>query len=83
VELLVPVEDATAQKRVVTILDTCFKDNVKGRKLLPNGQYERLSPAPGKKGTRCQEVLYQQAVEEVKQVQAASRTVFQPFRPAG
>ncbi len=83
VELLVPVEDTTSQKRVINILDTCFKDNVKGRRLLPNGQYERVSPLPGKKGIRCQEVLYQQAVAEVKQVQAASRTVFQPFRPAG
>ena len=83
VELMVPIEDAVSQKRVINILDTCFKDNVKGRRLLPNGQYERQSPPPGKKGLRCQEVLYQHAVAEVKQVQAASRTVFQPFRPAG
>ena len=82
VELLVPVEDTTSQKRVMNIFDTCFKDNVKARRLLPDGRYERLTPPPGKKGVRCQEVLYQQAVTEVKQVQAASRTVFQPFRPA-
>ncbi|RPI25416.1 MAG: polyphosphate kinase 1 [Acidobacteria bacterium] len=83
VELLVPIEDAPAQKRVISILDTCFKDNVKGRKLLPNGQYERVIPPPGKKGLRSQEALYQQAVEVVRQVQTASRTVFQAFRPAG
>jgi polyphosphate kinase len=83
VELLVPIEDAASQKRVINILDTCFKDNVKGRKLLPNGQYEKPSPPPGKKGVRSQEILYQQAVAEVKQVEEASLTVFQPFRPAG
>jgi len=83
VELLVPIDDLTCQKRVINILDVCFKDNVKARRLLPDGHYERIAPPPGKKAIRSQEVLYQQALEEARQVQATSRTVFQPFRPAG
>jgi polyphosphate kinase len=82
IELLVPVEDAASRKRLISILDTYFKDNVKGRRLLPGGNYERVTVAPAKKPVRSQELLYQRAVYEAKQSQLASRTVFQPLKPA-
>ncbi len=44
VELLVPVEDAVLKDRLLLTLKTYFKDNVKGRRLLPDGRFERIAP---------------------------------------
>src|SRR5208282_1553567 len=37
VELLVPVQDAACQARLISILKTTFQDNVKARRLKPDG----------------------------------------------
>ena len=48
VELLFPVEDARLQKRVRDyILFKHLDDNVQARRLLSDGEYERLEPASG------------------------------------
>ena len=44
VELLVPVEDPVLKDRLLLTLKTYFKDNVKSRRLLPDGRYERIAP---------------------------------------
>ena len=48
--VLVPVEDRAIRRRLITILKSYPKDSVKGRKLLPDGGYER--PSPPAKGRR-------------------------------
>jgi len=82
VELMIPIQDPAARNRLVSILETYFRDNVKAHKLLPDGRYQRLSPPPGRKPFRSQEALYQDAEEIVKQLQKARRTVFEPHRPS-
>ena len=82
VELMIPIQDPAARNRLVTILETYFRDNVKAHRLLPDGRYQRLSAPPGRKGFRSQEALYQEAAEIVKQLQKARRTVFEPYRPS-
>jgi len=74
-ELLFPVSSPALRRRLVKMLETYFADNVKARRLLPDGSYERVvrrGPA-----VRAQEVLYAEAVEAAK---TASETRLQ-FRP--
>ena len=47
VEVLFSVPDPTMRSAVLRILDIHLKDNVKARRLLSDGKYERIKPAPG------------------------------------
>jgi len=60
-ELLFPVTQPHARRRLVETLRTYFADNVKARRMLPDGTYEPV--ARSGPPLRAQEALYQQAVE--------------------
>ena len=47
VEVLFPVPDPTIKSAILRILDIHLRDNVKARRLLPNGSYEKVKPQPG------------------------------------
>jgi polyphosphate kinase len=48
VEVLTPVKDARLRRHLKeVILAAYLRDNVKARRLLPNGSYERIQPAAG------------------------------------
>jgi polyphosphate kinase len=48
VELLAPIEDPRLRKHLKEdVLDVCLRDNVKARRLQPDGSYERMRPAEG------------------------------------
>ncbi|QDT36252.1 polyphosphate kinase 1 [Stratiformator vulcanicus] len=80
VELLVPVERRTHRKRLSRILDLYFKENVKSRRLLSNGEYERVKSEGDP--IRSQAILNDQAVERMRETEQARRTVFEPYRAA-
>jgi polyphosphate kinase len=80
IELLVPVDDPAARDQCISILDTCFADNVSSWKLLPNGTWVRQKPGR-KKSIRCQEQLYKLALTQSKTALKARRTEFEPHRP--
>ncbi|HTS16925.1 MAG TPA: polyphosphate kinase 1 [Verrucomicrobiae bacterium] len=82
VELLVPVQDAANQERLISILQTTFQDNVKSRRLMPDGSYQRLMPAAGAKPLRSQQVFFEQAREAAKQAQTGRYQTFVPQFPA-
>jgi polyphosphate kinase len=82
VELLVPVEDMACRNRLIAILETSMQDNVKARRLLPDGRYERLKPPGPGKAIRAQEVFYRQAREAADQAQDNRHMVFEPRLPA-
>ena len=43
VEILVPIEDPRLKRHLTDeVLDVCLGDNVKGRRLLLNGNYQRV-----------------------------------------
>ncbi|SDC08938.1 polyphosphate kinase [Paenibacillus sp. UNCCL117] len=44
VELMCPVYDADIKQTMINILQLSLKDNVKARRLQPNGLYERIQP---------------------------------------
>jgi polyphosphate kinase len=79
IELLVPIEGAAARRRVISILDTYFHDNVKARRLRADGSYELPVPENGER-FRSQEVLYLEARATVRRVASARPTVFEPHR---
>jgi polyphosphate kinase len=55
VELLVPIDDARLKKHLKEdILDLCLGDNVKARRLLPDGTYERVVREDGEKRIEAQ-----------------------------
>jgi polyphosphate kinase len=48
VELLAPIEDPRLRKHLKeNVLDVCLRDNVKARRLLPDGSYERVTVSEG------------------------------------
>jgi polyphosphate kinase len=74
-EILFPVRSAALQRRLVGILETCFADNVKARRLLADGTYERVK---GKgPAVRAQERFYLDAVEAAR----AAKTSTTRFKP--
>jgi len=82
IELMVAVEDPECRDRLVRILDTCMQDNVKGRKLLPDGSYERVKPKSRKDLIRSQKVFYRAAMDTAAQDEQMRKKVFEPVLPA-
>ncbi len=85
IELLVPVEAKKCKKKLIKILDTYFKDVVKARELMPDGNYVSLknkNTSPGKESLRSQLSLYRDVEEEIAESDKLRRTVFEPHRPA-
>jgi polyphosphate kinase len=83
VELLVPIEDAASRQRLIAVLKSYTRDNVKGRKLLADGTYQRRRPGKDGRKHRHQEHLYRLACEAEKTLEQSQRTVFRPHRAAG
>lgn len=83
VELLVPVEDAACRAQLVSILDTCFSDNVKARALRAEGRYERLAPPSPRQANRAQEIFYRRAQDAAKAAKKDSRLAMEPQLPSG
>jgi polyphosphate kinase len=48
VEVVTPVHDARLRRHLKDVILTAYlRDNVKARRLLPDGSYERIQPAEG------------------------------------
>jgi polyphosphate kinase len=80
VEIIFPVTDARLRRRLVEILGVYFADNVKARRLLPDGTYEPVS----RKGprVRAQEKFYNDAVEAVRAAEQSTERFKPLVRPA-
>jgi len=66
VELLVPVEDARARKRLFGILETTFNDTARARVLKSSGVYEPAMAQGGGKLVRSQEVFAKEAARRAR-----------------
>jgi polyphosphate kinase len=81
IELMFPIEDATAAAKVVSALDVLLRDTVKGRRLQSNGEWRLPLPGPGITPFDAQMFLHEQAQ---RQSGEESGTSFVPIeRPAG
>jgi polyphosphate kinase len=74
-EILFPVIDPNHRRRLIKILETCFADNVKARRLLPDGSYEPIARKGPK--IRAQQKFYQEALAAVREAAHADPQ----FRP--
>lgn len=83
IELLVPVEDNDLRRRLISILGTYFDDNVKGRRLGPEGKWKRAKASGRKKASRSQEVLQHQAEQRTSESKRQDGAVFEPHRAPG
>jgi polyphosphate kinase len=54
VEVLAPVKDVQLKAQLKQILDIYRSDNVKARRLMPDGSYERVTPSLGEKSINSQ-----------------------------
>lgn len=75
-ELLFPVTDNRLRRRLVHILEVFFRDNVKARRILPDGRYERV--LRDGEPVRAQETFYREAIEAV-QSERETAVRFQPL----
>lgn len=83
VELLVPVADQTICERLIEILDSAFRDTIKGRRLHPDGKYHRITGARDPLPVPVQQYLYEQTCERVARAEQSRQTVFEPYRAPG
>jgi polyphosphate kinase len=77
IELLFPTS-AAVRPKVLNILDAMFQDNVKARRLMPDGSYKRLRPNKGEDPFRAQVHLYRQAAIALERARAATGVTFEP-----
>lgn len=80
IELLVPILDRDCRRRAIEILDDCLKDNVKARKILPNGGYEKVVK-PGRTAIRSQVEFQKEASQAQSDASEAKRRRFVPQTP--
>jgi polyphosphate kinase len=83
VELLVPIEDRNCRRNLISILKIALSDNVKARRLLPDGRYERVKPSSTGEVVRSQEALYRRMCEVTEDATRAALATFEPHRAAG
>ncbi len=83
VELMTPIEDPDCQNRLVGILKTYFKDNVKAWELQTDGTFQRPKPGDGKKPVRVQEVFHEEACRAAHDGQSGFSVSFTPHVPQG
>ncbi len=62
-ELLFPINDPDCRREVLAVLDAGFADNVSAWRLMSDGVYSRIKPAPYEAIYRSQQKLYERAVK--------------------
>ena len=82
VELLVPVEDKTCRRNLITMLKTILADNVKARRLQSDGRYEHVRASGTAIPVRSQEALYRRTSEAIEDASRAALATFEPHRAA-
>jgi polyphosphate kinase len=80
VELLVPILDSDCKRQAIRILEYCLKDNVKARRIRPDGGYDK--PTPNIQSPfRCQTEFERFAREAEEGAFESKRMMFIPLEP--
>jgi len=77
IELLIPV-GAAERPKVMEALDAMFADNVKSRRLTPEGTYRRRKNLRGDAPVRAQQLIYRKTQEAAERARATAVT-FEPI----
>jgi polyphosphate kinase len=78
IELMFPVLDESAKRKVIEAVEAQFADNQKSRLLLQSGSYQRIT-AGRSDPVRVQEYLYRQLLEERERTRAVTPVRFVPI----
>lgn len=81
IELLVPVDDPEACKRLRQMLEVSLKDNVKGRVLQADDQYIRRDGKRRGRRIQSQAVFQQESEAAVAAQEAGQQALLKPHRP--
>ena len=81
VELMIPVEDSRARRRILRLLEAFFQDNTQASRILPDGSSERLRPLAGEKKFRAQEHFFKEARRAAKAREHERAMTFEPHVP--
>lgn len=81
VELMIPIVETTAKRRLTQALEKAFLDNTQSSQLQPDGSYKRLSPRKDEAAVQFQKVMQTKAVKAAKIRQNERSTTFEPHRP--
>src|SRR5262249_39275440 len=77
IELLFPVAPEN-RKKVLDVLDAMFSDNVKARRLQPDGTYKRRRPTRGEEPFRAQVHLYRETQRGLARARAGAAVTLEP-----
>lgn len=80
VELMVPILNAAARKRLQNVLKYYFRDNVKSHILLADGTYRRSRPGGKAAPCRSQRALFEEAQSAVRLLEQMKPTKLEPYR---
>jgi polyphosphate kinase len=80
IELLFPVLSAECRQKALAALDAAFADNVKARRLQPDGSYKRKRPARGEEPFRSQLELAREAKRALERARAGAGITLEPLR---
>ncbi|MGE9268363.1 MAG: polyphosphate kinase 1 [Verrucomicrobiales bacterium] len=81
VELMIPILEPSAKRRLIKALESAFKDNTQASKLQPDGSFTRLQPGPNEKAVQFQKVMQNKAEKAAKKRAIERRSTFEPHRP--
>ena len=79
IELLFPVSSPENRKKVLDTLDAMFLDNVKGRRLQPDGTYRRRRSTRGEEPFRAQVHLYRETQRTLERARAGASVSLEPM----
>jgi polyphosphate kinase len=79
IELLFPLESKEGREKALLALDAIFQDNVKARRLSPDGSYKRRRPARGEEPYRSQIELHREAKRAAERARAGAEVTFEPL----
>ncbi len=82
IELMIPIEDSRARRRLLRMLESLFQDNTQASLILPDGTSQRLKPAPGEKRFRAQDHFQRDARKAAKAREQERAMTFEPYVPA-
>jgi polyphosphate kinase len=81
IELMIPVVDSSARKKLIKHVQTTLSDTSKAREILANGKFARVFPSGKSRPLRSQEKECQRALRAADSAARARATVFEPHRP--
>ncbi len=80
IELLFPVLSPEGRQKALAALDAAFADNVKARRLQPDGSYRRRRPARGEEALRSQLELFRETKRGLERARAGVAVALEPIR---